>query len=42
MNRVKDNKGITNMTLITIVLVIIILMLLAAVIYLVKIQQLHI
>ena len=36
MNKIKDNKGITNMTLITIVLVIIILMLLAAVIYLVK------
>lgn len=36
MKKIKDNKGITNMTLITIVLVIIILMLLAAVIYLVK------
>ena len=36
MKNIKDNKGITNMTLITIVLVIIILMLLVAVIYLVK------
>lgn len=36
MNKVKDNKGITNMALIVIVLAIIILMLLVAVIYLVK------
>ena len=36
MKNIKDNKGITNMALITIVLVIIILMLLVAVIYLVK------
>lgn len=36
MKSIKDNKGITNMTLITIVLVIIILMLLVAVIYLLK------
>ena len=36
MKNIKDNKGITNMTLITIVLVIIILMLLVAVVYLVK------
>jgi len=36
MKNIKDNKGITNMTLITIVLVIIISMLLVAVIYLVK------
>ena len=36
MKNIKDNKGITNMVLITIVLVIIILMLLVAVIYLVK------
>ena len=36
MNKVKDDKGITNMTLITIALAIIILMLLVVVIYLVK------
>jgi Tfp pilus assembly protein PilE len=36
MKNIKDNKGITNMALITIVLVIVILMLVVAVIYLVK------
>lgn len=36
MKNIKSNKGITNMTLITIVLVIIILMLAGAVVYLVK------